>query len=148
MRSHRQAHYREPTSHRCAIQFQKYVRQFSWLVPLSTLSINYVLYCIVSAHAVCARCVRWTLRTARPVSVVFWARGLGLFRTSLTINEQFTSVPMMQWEPNPTCTLIAFLRMHACTFRHFNGALVPDSLVPKLHIWSENMESILVVKQA
>jgi hypothetical protein len=26
--------------------------------------------------------------------------------------------------------------------------LVPDSLVPKLHIWSENMESILVVKQA
>jgi hypothetical protein len=27
-------------------------------------------------------------------------------------------------------------------------ALVPDSLVPKLHIWSENMESILVVKQA
>jgi hypothetical protein len=26
--------------------------------------------------------------------------------------------------------------------------IVPDSLVPKLHIWSENMESILVVKQA
>jgi hypothetical protein len=26
--------------------------------------------------------------------------------------------------------------------------LVPDSLVPKLHIWSKNIESILVVKQA
>jgi hypothetical protein len=29
-----------------------------------------------------------------------------------------------------------------------SGMLVPDSLVPKLHIWSKNMESNPVVKQA
>jgi hypothetical protein len=30
-------------------------------------------------------------------------------------------------------------------WERFDILLVPDSLVPKLHIWSENMASILVV---
>jgi hypothetical protein len=65
----------------------------------------------------------------------------------------------------PTCLVIRYYPDADQSARHYaiiicsshpmllystlsRDSLVPDSLVPKLHIWSENMESILVVKQA
>jgi hypothetical protein len=51
-------------------------------------------------------------------------------------------------EGGPDCCIKGLQAYSASFYKKHQLALLPYSLVPKLHIWSKNMESIPVVKHA